>query len=183
VKVEYYEKVFLGLTVIVQAAFLGAILYGLTFQHIEVARPAGRVDPETLTQHPPFDNLGVHEISEGNYQINLVARFPWIFDAGQTDGQPTELRVPAGSRVKFAISSPDVVHGFRVIGTNINVMVIPGQISTQEHTFDEPGEYLIVCHEYCGVGHQGMFTKLIVTENGAATRTDTKAVAETGGNG
>jgi cytochrome c oxidase subunit 2 len=41
-------------------------------------------------------------------------------------------------------------------------MVIPGQVSRVTATFDKPGEYLIVCHEYCGAGHHVMFGKVIV---------------------
>jgi cytochrome c oxidase subunit 2 len=30
------------------------------------------------------------------------------------------------------------------------------------YTFDEPGEHLIICHEYCGIGHHNMWGKVIV---------------------
>ena len=73
-----------------------------------------------------------------------------------------EITVPAGSRVTFELTSRDVVHGFKIDDTPINVMVVPGQISKVTTTFDEPGEYLIVCHEYCGGGHHAMFGKVIV---------------------
>jgi cytochrome c oxidase subunit 2 len=29
-------------------------------------------------------------------------------------------------------------------------------------TFDKPGEYLFICHEYCGLAHQTMAGKVIV---------------------
>ena len=44
----------------------------------------------------------------------------------------------------------------------VNAMVIPGQITRITGTFDEPGEYNIVCHEYCGIGHHGMWGKVVV---------------------
>jgi cytochrome c oxidase subunit 2 len=47
-------------------------------------------------------------------------------------------------------------------GTDVNGMVVPGQITKVTTTFRTPGEYLIVCHEFCGGGHQAMFGKVIV---------------------
>ena len=79
---------------------------------------------------------------------------------------PNEIRVPAGRPVTFRMTSPDVVHGFQIVGTNGNAMVIPGYVSQFTTVFDEPGEYLIVCNEYCGLGHHFMQGKLIVTREG-----------------
>lgn len=73
-------------------------------------------------------------------------------------------RNPTGSTVKIHVTSPDVVHGFQVVGTNINMMAEPGLISTYEMTFDDPGEHLIVCNEYCGVGHTDMTSTLKVVD-------------------
>jgi cytochrome c oxidase subunit 2 len=75
---------------------------------------------------------------------------------------PNEIRVPAGSEVTFIATSRDVVHGFKVQGTPINMMLVPGQVSTLTTRFDRPGEYLFVCHEYCGTGHHVMFGRVIV---------------------
>ena len=41
-------------------------------------------------------------------------------------------------------------------------MLIPGQVSRATYTFREPGEHLLVCHEYCGAGHHLMFGKVTV---------------------
>jgi len=30
--------------------------------------------------------------------------------------------------------------------------------------FNTPGNYLIVCNEYCGIGHHSMVSRLYVTE-------------------
>lgn len=35
-------------------------------------------------------------------------------------------------------------------------MVTPGWVSSVTHTFKQAGTYLLVCHEYCGAGHQLM---------------------------
>ena len=49
-----------------------------------------------------------------------------------------------------------MIHGFSIVGTNANTMVIPGEIAEITVEAEEPGEYGIVCHEYCGEGHHDM---------------------------
>ncbi|MCB0243552.1 MAG: cytochrome C oxidase subunit II, partial [Anaerolineae bacterium] len=79
-----------------------------------------------------------------------------------------EIRVPQGSEVTFYITARDVQHGFKLLGTNVNVMALPGQVSTLKAIFDEPGTYDYICHEYCGyvegspIGHHTMYGQLIV---------------------
>jgi cytochrome c oxidase subunit 2 len=49
--------------------------------------------------------------------------------------------------------------------------VIPGQVSEITVEFDEPGEYGIVCNEYCGAGHHtmaGEFNVVPASEYGQA---------------
>jgi len=75
--------------------------------------------------------------------------FTWAFN-------PKEITVPAGAEVTFKITSRDVTHGIYIEGTNINIMILPGQVSEVTHVFDKPGTYFYACHEYCGVGHQAM---------------------------
>jgi cytochrome c oxidase subunit 2 len=69
-----------------------------------------------------------------------------------------------GSTVTFFLTSKDVQHGFHLWDTNLNVMVLPGQVSKVTVTFDEPGEYTYVCNEYCGVGHHTMEGMVVVEE-------------------
>jgi cytochrome c oxidase subunit 2 len=75
---------------------------------------------------------------------------------------PREVRVPAGSTVTFEVASADVLHGLRIDRTNVNAMIVPGEVTRVTHTFDEPGEYLMVCHEYCGIAHQAMAGRVLV---------------------
>jgi heme/copper-type cytochrome/quinol oxidase subunit 2 len=63
--------------------------------------------------------------------------------------------------VHFWITSKDVVHGFFIPRANVNVMVLPGQIAHVEARFDRPGEYPIICHEYCGIAHHAMAGKVM----------------------
>ena len=76
--------------------------------------------------------------------------------------RPSVIRVPVGQTVRFRMTSPDVLHGFQVVGTNANVMAVPGYVTEFTMAFPRPGEYLIVCNEYCGLSHHLMQAKLIV---------------------
>ena len=80
---------------------------------------------------------------------------------------PDEIVVPVGKPVTFRITSPDVIHGILVAGTNTNAMVIPGYVTEFTISFPRAGEYLMMCHEYCGILHHEMQGLVIVEEEGA----------------
>jgi len=153
-KIEYYEKVFLILGVVMLLSGLTAILVSVVGAGVMVPEPAGRVAPGDVRTTAPFDAPGLREISPGKYEAVIVAQ-TWLFT-------PNEIRVPAGSEVTFRVASTDVIHGFLIENTQINAMIIPGQITEVTQTFDEPGEYLLICHEYCGIGHHDMWGRVIV---------------------
>lgn len=77
---------------------------------------------------------------------------------------PQDMIIKKGATVDFLVTSKDVVHGFEIVKTNVNMMVVPGHINSIEYTFKEAGEYLIVCNEYCGSAHHMMSTKIKVVE-------------------
>jgi cytochrome c oxidase subunit 2 len=58
----------------------------------------------------------------------------------------------------------DVQHGVKILRTNVNMMILPGQVSTLSATFEEPGTYQFICHEYCGAAHHTMYGQIIVEE-------------------
>ena len=43
-------------------------------------------------------------------------------------------------------------------------MLIPGQVSQNTYTFEQPGEHRLICHEYCGIGHHLTYGRIIVEE-------------------
>ena len=153
-RVEFYERVFLILSAVVLVIGLGAVGATVFAAGVHVPSPAGRVDAQQVNTTPPFDQPGLREVSPGKYEAVMLAHI-WAFT-------PNEIRVPAGSEVTFKVTSADVVHGFMIENTVINAMVIPGQITEMTATFDQPGEHLIICHEYCGSGHHTMFGRVVV---------------------
>ncbi|MBI4545788.1 MAG: cytochrome c oxidase subunit II, partial [Gemmatimonadetes bacterium] len=106
-----------------------------------------------------FAAPGVSHARDGSVRVVMLAQ---MFSF-----QPAQIRVPAGRRVTFRLTSPDLIHGFQIVGTNGNAMVVPGYVTQFSTVFREPGEYLIVCNEFCGLGHHLMQGKLIVTRGDA----------------
>jgi len=148
------EKVFLTLSAAMLLVFLGALFYSAFGMGMHLPDRVGRIDPAEVRMTPPFDQPGVHQTAPGRYEVVMLG-MAWAF-------QPSEVRIPAGSEVTFVATTTDVVHGLHVEGTRVNFMLIPGQISRVTYTFEEPGEHLIICHEYCGVGHHLMYGRVIV---------------------
>jgi cytochrome c oxidase subunit II len=143
-------------SVAIPIALLVAIVLTGFGIHITVPDDEGIIDVTAIDQTEPFNEPGVFEVEPGRYQVVMIAS-TFLFD-------PTEITIPAGSEVEFYITSRDVLHGFHVEDTNANVMLIPGRVSRVETTFEDPGEYRFVCHEYCGAGHHLMYGTVIVEE-------------------
>ena len=72
------------------------------------------------------------------------------------------VEVPTNTKVIFRIASPDIVHGVHVPFTNMSTMVIPGYVSEVTTSFSKEGESQFLCNEYCGLGHDYMWSKLKV---------------------
>lgn len=151
-----FEKIWLGFGIISLIVFL-SIIGVMAFGHN--LHPSGgmeTIDPKKVSETPPFDNPGVKQIDENTYEVSIVAlAFGY---------NPNKIEVPVGKEIIFKVTSPDVVHSFSIVNTNVNMMVIPGQINEKRYTFKKPGNYLIICNEYCGTGHQLMNTTIEVIE-------------------
>jgi cytochrome c oxidase subunit 2 len=114
------------------------------------------IDPRTLHLSGEFveNNLGSAVERDGSVTVRLIAQ--------QYSFVPDCLTVPSGTLVRFRMTSPDVIHGFMVVDTNVNTMVVPGFVSEVRTRFDAPGNYVVPCHEFCGLGHHAMWARITV---------------------
>jgi cytochrome c oxidase subunit 2 len=155
-KVDLYERIWMWMATGVIVAFVVVIGATAGMQAIHPPSHVETVNPAALDVHPEFSKPGVFERADGGVVVVLVA--------AMFSFTPDPIEIPAGTPVMFRITSSDVVHGFAVAGTNANTMAMPGYVSQFTYTFKTPGEYAIVCNEYCGVAHHMMTGKLIVKE-------------------
>jgi cytochrome c oxidase subunit 2 len=86
----------------------------------------------------------------------------WSFEHADGTKEINELHVEQGKPYRFEMTSLDVNHNFNIPDFVILMDVIPGRINTLWNMFDQPGEYLIQCREYCGFSHYNMKAKLFV---------------------
>ena len=152
--IHRYEKLWMTFGITMLVVFLCIIGFAAFADNINPPTGMQTVDPTKVAQTPPFDKPGLRKLPDGSYEAYYIAQV-FMF-------APQTLRVPAGSKVTFFVTSPDVVHGFYIPRTDINMMAVPGWVNTQTHTFRVRGTYLLLCHEYCGIGHQNMFAKIEV---------------------
>ncbi|MFF1556958.1 cytochrome c oxidase subunit II [Streptomyces sp. NPDC058279] len=74
----------------------------------------------------------------------------------QTNNPGPTLYLPKGEKVRFILSSNDVIHSFWVVPFLFKQDVIPGHTNVFEVTPDQFGTYKGKCAELCGVDHSRM---------------------------
>ncbi|MFJ7681918.1 cytochrome B5 [Peribacillus butanolivorans] len=114
------------------------------------------IDPEKVEVTAPFNAPGLHEVKGKDWDYELV------FVASAFSYSPAKVEIPKGSTVKVIATSKDVIHGFEIAGTNLNMMLEPGFVSEYTTRFNNEGENLIIFNEYCGVGHHMMSSRIEV---------------------
>lgn len=159
--VEKWEGIWIRISVGMTVIFIAAITIAALSFGISVPGATARINPATLNDAGnPFATPGIRELAPGKYEVYMVAQ-TWSF-------VPDKLEVPAGAEVTFYVTARDVIHGIKIAGTNVNMMALPGQVSTLRATFDTPGTYNYICHEYCGyvagapIGHHTMYGQITV---------------------
>lgn len=153
-KVHSYEKAFLAVGVVLLIGCAGALVYASVGMGMHLPGEHGVIDPKEVFATPPFDNPGLKQVGPNAYEAVILGQM-WSFS-------PAEITVPVGAEVTFIATSADVIHGFHLDRTRINLMLIPGQIARTTYRFERPGVHLVICHEYCGLAHHTMYGKVTV---------------------
>lgn len=147
-RIAKWERRWLAASGLMSLTFVILIAYTLATEGGEIVQAAGRTDPATLTTSALFAQPGVRALGPNEYQVSLIGQaFTWV---------PNTVVVPVGALVRFYFTSRDVIHGYQVERTSINLEVIPGEVATLHYTFDEPGTYRVSCNQYCGSLHHEM---------------------------
>ena len=101
-----------------------------------------------------------------NFNITFVRNGTWLngtdtFTSLNTTGAFT---VQAGLTVKLILRSFDVAHSFYLPDFLFKIDVIPGHANTYWFQSLQPGDYPIVCAEFCGLNHYTMTATLHVVK-------------------
>ncbi len=81
------------------------------------------------------------------------------------DGLPVVLE--RGQDYKFHLSTYDVQHGFSIRkeenkSQQISLQMLPNYEWIIDMEFDDVGQYVVICNEFCGLGHRAMNTNIFV---------------------
>jgi cytochrome c oxidase subunit 2 len=74
------------------------------------------------------------------------------------------LKLKKDQTYRLHVSSADIQHGFSLQPMNMNFQILPGYDHVLTVTPTEAGEYLVLCNEFCGIGHHLMTGKILVEE-------------------
>src|SRR5919202_6333409 len=129
--------------------YIGVVISLLTY----VGAESWNVE-RTLEHAPPESQI-----------IKVIAQqWFWTFEHADGTKEIGQLHVTKGVPYRFEIVSQDVVHSFNIPDFSILMDAVPGRVNTIWNMFDQTGEYLIQCREYCGMLHYNMKGKLFVEE-------------------
>ena len=152
----------------VSVAIVVLLVVMATFAALHLAAmPQSRVetvDPRSLHLGGEFieSNLGSALEPDGSVTVRGIGQ--------QYSFTPSCMLVPTDTPITFRATSADVVHGFLITGSNVNLMLVPGYVSSLRARFETQGERLMPCHEFCGMGHEGMWGRVKVIDKAAFAR-------------
>ncbi len=97
--------------------------------------------------------------------IYVVAK-QWMWHAEHPAGEReiNELHVPADRPVELVMTSQDVIHSLSIPAFRVKQDVLPGRYTTVWFTANRPGEYRLLCTQFCGTSHSHMVGSIVVME-------------------
>ena len=79
---------------------------------------------------------------------------------------PSQIKVKRGTVIEFRLRSEDTNHGFRIVGSDTNVVIPKRGRGEATVTFraDTAGRYTFECSKMCGAGHSFMRGEITVED-------------------
>jgi cytochrome c oxidase subunit 2 len=154
--VDPLEKKWVYISILLTAVMVAVLFFYAVAANIHPPSNVETIDSVSLHLSGEFaeDKLGVRGNENNGYTVTMVAARYGFY--------PQRVEVPSDTPITFRIASADVLHGVHSPYTNMSTMVVPGYISEVTTSFPKPGEYPMLCNEYCGLGHDHMWSRLIV---------------------
>ena len=152
---ERHERVWVFIAIAMLTLLLVGTMFFVVFDYGVIVRTDGfRSDPATVPAAPS----GLVQTGPGVFSVQMTGHL-WAWT-------PSPLHVPQGATVTFHVTSTDVLHGFQIQNTTVNVTAVPGVTGTATYRFTRPGTFNIICNEFCGIEHQAMLGRIIVDPAG-----------------
>jgi len=98
--------------------------------------------------------------------VRVVAH-QWAWNFEVTENNTTrmstgEFTVKVGQTVVLHVESADVAHSIWIVDFGLKVDALPGRRNVVWFQALDPGDYVIRCAEFCGVGHSAMVATIHV---------------------
>jgi len=104
-------------------------------------------------------------------------QFYWEFRYPNGTTTINDLRVPVDQVVDLTVKSGDVVHSWWIPQLNGKIQAIPGRTNHTWFKADSTGTYYGQCAEFCGVFHEAMAARVIVSSSADYTSYTSKTAA------
>ncbi|MDJ0833057.1 MAG: cytochrome C oxidase subunit II [Gammaproteobacteria bacterium] len=156
--IDETEKRWVWITIIMTAIMVGVLTAYAVGSNVHPPSGFEPIDSTRLHVEGEFmeENLGVKTNPDGSITLTMVAARYGFY--------PSSIEVPVNTPVKIRIASADVLHGVHVPFTNYTTMVVPGYVAEVNTEFQKTGDFSLLCNEYCGLGHDHMWSRLKVVE-------------------
>jgi cytochrome c oxidase subunit II len=115
-------------------------------------------------------------------QISVIGhQFYWEFEYPNGTKSINDLHVPVDQVVDLTVKSGDVLHSWFIPQLGGKIQAIPGRTNHTWFRADRTGTYYGQCAELCGIFHEAMGARVIVTSSADyTTYTSKTAAAELG---
>ena len=125
------------------------------YDQMSVLGPMEHVHMMASAQAAPLEN------EETTENIEVFSR-QWSWEFRYGDVTSTELHLPNNQRIKLALHSEDVLHGFYIPAFRLKQDIIPGQVIDFEFTPIREGKYRLRDSQYSGTYFAAMQTNVVV---------------------
>jgi cytochrome c oxidase subunit 2 len=128
------------------------------YDQMSVLGPMEHVHMMASVQAAPLENDLQADKTEN---IEVFSR-QWSWEFRYGDVTSTELHLPNNQRIKLALHSSDVIHGFFIPAFRLKQDIIPGQVIDFEFTPIREGKYRLRDSQYSGTYFAAMQTDVVV---------------------
>lgn len=82
--------------------------------------------------------------------------------ASKFEFSPNHITIKQGERVTFELTATDFTHGFSIPDMTTRTDIPPGQVRLLSVTPELAGDFIFLCDNFCGDGHEKMQGKITV---------------------